>query len=1357
MCENLKSINIGSKVLTDKGLRSICPNVDEIYYTIENLRNTFKCNSKTLDNGKIHDNIISILGERGSGKTSVMLSIKNKLENDKVDTDIILPLISPELMENNDLLGWIIGYMHKYVKECGAIWKELGFNEKNKFIERVNKEINKNTNYKSSSYCNEKTENPVRETYKHLQNAYIKRKGEYKDVVGKQAYSNMDNFMDDIKDSLYSDVNVLNKFKRFIQTFILFKKEFAYIKRFYNSQNTNNCNSYSGNLHNKEIKEPLIHIFFDDMDLIQKNTLTILRDIFTYLLIPNVIIYISGDYDNFLEKITMDSLKEDNALVHSIYNDNFLKRKDMSVDQRKDMSVLERKNVLSYDFLKKLMSPKIRYKLKKYNLRGRMDFRPNQAEFDNDGNKKSEDNYERETQSLSQLLYNLTKLDKLDKLDKSTESTKLTEVNNWDDYAVIFDNKPRGLINVYSYLKELYKESIKLYNNEINDKIIERLFYKFEKLVNVLIDSNEVLQKYENVIGKYIYFNSDDIYKIDFDYDKLKMELDKNLDHIYNDDSTNDEKNKIILKEFIEIRIFYIFLYNLYNKLINKINKLKGDKKLKEIKIKFDRDLAIDDLRYSINKSITSINLVSNKMDLNQIIKLYYLLYDDFVNLNSYSDINILLRYMDVFYQVKTVAQKDSKEKEDNKNAKNKDDEASKDDNEFYKNIFKLIDDEIDMEWLNKISTQIKNCEDDYLNKAFEIIQTYLESLSETDKDKKLMKKELDYQKLNKKTLIKEITDKLYDVNEFSKLDKVKFDYTSLNKQLLALQTKEDSYYAFIYLLMYRLNHMQNINIDLNYFDKYLEDNKLKDNILKNILSIMEVYKEESEGINADNEYTNLLELIKLEKEIYDRGYNNKNIDQNINDYKTKIANVFKEKLTKEDIDDKEEELNDIVGNISKIYNVIKFIDKNENIELLEMLKEKHNYTMYNKIYDEKGKEIEEKDMDDKQLANTIYKIELDELSEIIKKLNNNSEDTSTQIKEEIYIKLIAMYESFTNDLKTLKDMIVDMNKIIIDGEIVQGYTSEYHELSLMDKEYYDLNELLKNMLNKLNDYIKLLEKNKELTYSSYYEYKRFESSKEELVITKEQIKSFTIKNTTDLLGKIKDFYILDSQMKLISTISKDTFEEDRINLDIENIFNENIVSDQKIQSNEIQTNSLERLSEDYFDKEKLLIIQQFLEGLLFDQKINPSNKIENMVKYDEADDYIANFDELLSASEIIEKPTLKRNIEYLREKAIIGINENEYARNLKELDKLLETSSFYVKSIKKTIDSDYKINDFDVLKIEKVSKLISISRIYIKAYEEYRKKLRKSSDTKEDKLKEAIDYVQKSEKEYSRLSKFIK
>lgn len=1346
MCEN---INIGSKVLTDEGLRSICPNIDEIYSNIDNLRNRFEKDSK-LDNlknrfekdsklateGKIHDNIISILGERGSGKTSVMLSIKNKLENDKVDTDIILPLISPELMENNDLLGWIIGYMYKYVKECGATWKELGFNEKNKFIERVNKEI-KDTNCKSSSYCNEKTENPVRETYKHLQNAYIKRKGEYKDVVGNQAYSNMDNFMDDIKDSLYSDVNVLNKFKKFIQTFILFKKEFAYINRFYNRQNIDN-----DNFHNKEIKEPLIHIFFDDMDLIQKNTLTILRDIFTYLLIPNVVIYISGDYDNFLEKITMDSLKEDNVLVHNIYNDNFLKRKDMSVDQRKDMSVLDRKNILSYDFLKKLMSPKIRYKLKKYNLRGIMDFRPNEAKIDN-----------------------------VEHLNLSGLLTNLTQLNNLDDYAVIFDNKPRGLINVYSYLHELDNEFEKLEESEINDTIIERLFYKFEKLVNVLIDSNEVLQKYENVVSKYINFNynSNDIYKIDFDYDKLKMELDKNLDHIYNDDSTNDEKNKIILKEFIEIRIFYIFLYNLYNSLISNIDELKGEKKLKEIKIKFDIDLAIDDLRNSINKSITSINLVSNKMDLNQIIRLYYLLYDDFINLSSYSDINILLRYLDVFFQVKilrneilnrerfrldlfsTIKKTCKKVNLDKKN-----NQILKKDKEFYKNIFKLIDDEIDMEWLNKISTQIKNCKDNHLNKAFEIIQTYLESLSETDKKKELMKKELDYQKLNKKTLIKEITDKLYDVNEFSKLDKAKFDYDSLNKQLLALQTKEDSYYSFIYLLMYRLKNMQNINIDLDYFDKYLEDNKLKDNILKNILSIMEVYNGELEAINSDNEYTNLLELIKLEKEIYDRGYNNKNIDQNINDYKVKIANLFNKKLTKEDIDEKEEELNDIVSNISKIYNVIKFIDKNENIELLEMLKEKHNYTMYNKIYDDDGKEIKEKDMDETQLANIIYKIELDELSEIIKKLSNNSEDVSTQIKEEIYIKLIAIYERFTNDLKTLKDMIVDMNKIIIDGETIQEYTSEYYELSLMDKEYYDLNELLKNMLNKLNDYIKLLEKNKELTYSSYYEYKRFESSKEELEITKEQIKLFTIKNTTDLLGKIKDFYILDSQMKLISTVSKDTFEEDRINLDIENIFNEKIVSDQKIQSNEIQTNSLERLSKD-FDTEKLLITQQFLEGLLLDQKIKPSNKIENMVKYDAADDYIANFDELLSASEIIEKPTLERNIKYLREKAIIGINENEYARNLKELDKLLETSSFYVKSIKKTIDSDYKINDFDVLKIEKVSKLISISRIYIKAYEEYRKKLRKLSDTKEDKLKEAIDYVQKSEKEYSRLSKFIK
>ena len=55
------------------------------------------------------NNVFSILGGRGSGKTSVLLTIKNEIIKENKNNDFMLPLIIPENMgEGSDILGWTI-------------------------------------------------------------------------------------------------------------------------------------------------------------------------------------------------------------------------------------------------------------------------------------------------------------------------------------------------------------------------------------------------------------------------------------------------------------------------------------------------------------------------------------------------------------------------------------------------------------------------------------------------------------------------------------------------------------------------------------------------------------------------------------------------------------------------------------------------------------------------------------------------------------------------------------------------------------------------------------------------------------------------------------------------------------------------------------------------------------------------------------------------------------------------------------------------------------------------------------------------------------------------------------------------
>lgn len=57
-----------------------------------------------------YDQIFSLLGGRGAGKTSMLLTIYNELKTN--DENILLPIIMPELIdEDEDILSWLLSAM----------------------------------------------------------------------------------------------------------------------------------------------------------------------------------------------------------------------------------------------------------------------------------------------------------------------------------------------------------------------------------------------------------------------------------------------------------------------------------------------------------------------------------------------------------------------------------------------------------------------------------------------------------------------------------------------------------------------------------------------------------------------------------------------------------------------------------------------------------------------------------------------------------------------------------------------------------------------------------------------------------------------------------------------------------------------------------------------------------------------------------------------------------------------------------------------------------------------------------------------------------------------------------------------
>ena len=104
---NESSTQIGAKALTKAEINLILPSYDRILSQIEEIR---KESDLSKDTQIQKTNNISVLGVRGSGKTSILKSIINDLEkqnNKDEELNIIFPMIIPENMSekmNNDYL-----------------------------------------------------------------------------------------------------------------------------------------------------------------------------------------------------------------------------------------------------------------------------------------------------------------------------------------------------------------------------------------------------------------------------------------------------------------------------------------------------------------------------------------------------------------------------------------------------------------------------------------------------------------------------------------------------------------------------------------------------------------------------------------------------------------------------------------------------------------------------------------------------------------------------------------------------------------------------------------------------------------------------------------------------------------------------------------------------------------------------------------------------------------------------------------------------------------------------------------------------------------------------------------------------
>ena len=562
-----KEIAIMARALNDEQIENILPGYKNIYKQIKSMRNyaelyyckyidtrdsyVYRCKNKEYSNITMN-NVFSILGKRGAGKSSILLTLKNNIEENKhlkavkgkeyknnvdIVLPIILPIILPETMRNKgDMMGWILGCFKEIVDELSKVEAE-----------KYNKEKNNGVNFGNCRKDEENTE--VRKKYNEVLKQYSYTRKDYADII-KDNYTGLKEYIDKSRKILDPENELKRSFFEFINQLIKIKKE-------------------SGT--NKET--PMIYMFLDDIDLTKNHCNEILGVISRYLCHPNIIVFVSGDYEIFETEQFMSYMKGSNLmeLVVSPVENNIYGEK-----------LFNENRMLARDALKKIMPPAYRYKLRSLSPEERLGFYYEKEQSD-----KNKDSEKENKKNLKHLLEEKFK-------DFNPDQSKKEHLEVINAYGLIFDEMPRGIMNVYCALNNMEDNSILKPSEECldengkkeRDKKIADYISNFKNFINTIINSSSVLSKYEEEINSCIQINNP-FTETFVNYERLIKQIERNNKVYYKEEFRKNEENDSLNDDMIVVLIFAHFIESIVQ-LVNPNRKVHGQKQVWELVDKKD-------------------------------------------------------------------------------------------------------------------------------------------------------------------------------------------------------------------------------------------------------------------------------------------------------------------------------------------------------------------------------------------------------------------------------------------------------------------------------------------------------------------------------------------------------------------------------------------------------------------------------------------------------------------------------------------------------------------------------------------------------------------------------------------------
>lgn len=476
MSEQKASKNkIGARCLSDLEAELILPNYKRIYHQIEQFRmekesinrsKKQKTEAPDEDPGSRNQdqtqktNNIGIIGVRGAGKTSVLKTIRVRLEKENYDkkrNDIILPIVVPENMsESGALMATILGMLNDVIRKRDE--------EEQKKQKRSNPD------------CIRKTD--LRIKYDEVVKQYTYIQKEYRSILISQ-YTTENDYVKRSASVFNSDTEFISKFNELVEELV-------------GAQSSS-----------------LLFLFIDDIDLSTYRCADVVRTLLSYLSNENIVTFISGDLETFEEALTLDFLRQENVLTKDILNEKV-----------GDNTLLAGKKLLAYEYLKKIIPPVYRYNIKHWSLEEKGNYCIEDSGENHAGGYSPAENQiagrQKASITLSDLLFQALEgwvnpaFFRYAEIEDGKEDQNQEERGNQEKNTAkgvlpytyhLFDNTSRGLNNIYNVLNEII-----IMRKESEKEKKEEDFLKEKKLLlDTIISSKPIYNRYRNDIQQSIF------------------------------------------------------------------------------------------------------------------------------------------------------------------------------------------------------------------------------------------------------------------------------------------------------------------------------------------------------------------------------------------------------------------------------------------------------------------------------------------------------------------------------------------------------------------------------------------------------------------------------------------------------------------------------------------------------------------------------------------------------------------------------------------------------------------------------------------------------------------------------------